>query len=370
VPTADELIGRRVVADLVACVARAAPGLDPAALRACEQALGPLGFGERVDAVRDAVLADLPAAYRPFAKVVRAALRDDAFRGWMIWCVADAVAMRALEAPDGRDFDDGLALLAELTPRHSAEAAIRRFLAFDLDRAVAIVLPWTAHPDEHVRRFASEGTRPRLPWARRVPELTRQPDATLPILDALHRDASEYVRRSVANHLNDVSRARPDLATATAARWLGDTDSTDVATARLVRHALRTLVKQGDPGALGLLGFGPPADVTVDGPHLDAESVAIGGTLRFAATLVNRDARPARLAVDYVVHYQKANGTLAPKVFKLTTRTLAPGERLEIARTHAFRPLSTRRHHPGEHALELQVNGRGFGRVAFALLAA
>jgi len=364
-PTADELLSRETVQDLIAVLRRAAPGRPLPALEAVEGDLDDLAFGERVAAVRDGVLADLPEDHGAFDALLRVALDDPAFRGWMIWAVADAVAVRSVaawEAGDDGAFDAGLALLAALTPRHTAEAAIRRFLRADLDRTLAIVRTWTDDPDPHVRRFATEGTRPRLPWALRVPALTDRPDATIPILDALYRDDEEYVRRSVANHLNDVSRARPELAVDTAARWLASPIET---TPRVVRHALRTLIKQGDPGALELLGFGPVAGLVVAGPRLSAGTVRIGETLDFAAELENGGDVPVRLAVDYVVHYQKANGTLAPKVFKLTTRTLAPGERLAVVRTHAFRPLTTRRHHAGDHALELQVNGQRYGRVAF-----
>ena len=137
------------------------------------------------------------------------------------------------------------------------EFAIRRFLAADLDRALAKILPWTGSGDEHVRRLASEGTRPFLPWAVRVAALTSSPEKTVPILDALRTDPSEYVRRSVANHLNDLSRHNPGLVVQTAARWL---ERPDTNTAWVVRHGLRTLVKRADPGALALMGF---SDATV-----------------------------------------------------------------------------------------------------------
>jgi 3-methyladenine DNA glycosylase AlkC len=365
VPTADELLSRETVAELVGCLERAAPGTPLDALRRCERSLGPLAFGERVTAVSDAVLADLPDALDAFADVLRRALRDDAFSGWMIWAVADAASRRASESGD-----DGLAVGLEflrlLTPRHSSEAAIRRLLDHDPQRALAIVAGWTTDPDAHVRRLASEGTRPFLPWARRVPGLLATPDATIPILDALYRDPSEYVRRSVANHLNDLSRVDPAMAVAVAARWQ---DAPDGHTPWVVRHALRTLVKKGDPAALALHGFVPPSDdLVVTGPTQASDVVPEGGELAFGASVENRGARDLALAVDYVVHYRKANGTLAPKVFKLATTTLAPGASATWERTRSFRPITTRRHHPGGHALELQVNGRRYGRVGFELL--
>lgn len=360
-PTADELLNTAAVTALARTLPVAAPSVERAA-----GGLAGLGLRERTDLVHDALLADLPDDYPRFEAVVRKAMRDSGFTGWLIWPVTEAVTSRALADGGGDAFDRALALLADLTPRLTAEFGIRRLLDADLGRALPIVLTWTAHPDEHVRRLASEGTRPLLPWAKRVRAIFEDPASTVPVLDALHRDPAEYVRRSVANHLNDISRRDPALAVATAARWLdGDPDA---ATARLVRHGLRTLVKQGDPGALALLGF-PPADgLVVDGPELDATRVAVGGALGFSYVVENTGAAPARLAIDYVIHHRKANGSTTPKVFKLTTRTLGPGERVTVARTHSFKVITTRAYHAGEHAIALQVNGETFGRSVFTLL--
>ncbi|MGP4012766.1 DNA alkylation repair protein [Streptomyces sp. 4N124] len=234
----------------------------------------------------------------------------------------------------------------------------------DLERSLKIVSQWVDHPDEHVRRLATEGTRPRLPWAIRVPAILDRPDATLPILDALYRDPSEYVRRSVANHVNDISHADPDLAVDIVTRWA---ESPDDNTPRLIRHALRTAIKKGHPGALALMGFEPAAHVTVTGVELSGTRVRVGEELVFTFELENTGDTPAKLAIDYVIHYQKANGRTAPKVFKLTTKTLGAGERLAISRRHSFRKITTRVFHPGRHALELQINGVAQGQTEFDL---
>ncbi|WP_369375322.1 DNA alkylation repair protein [Promicromonospora sp. Populi] len=371
-PFAEELIGARTVRALAAALETARPGTEPTTLRATEQVLDPLPLRERSDLLRDALLADLPSDYASFAATVRvAAERVPSFTGWLIWPVTSAVVVRALEDGSTAAFDDALALLAELTPRLTAEFAIRGLLDHDLDRALVTVLKWTASDDEHVRRLASEGTRPFLPWSIRVPGILAAPRSTLPILHALYLDDSEYVRRSVANHLNDLSRSEPDLVVETATAWLaapGDGASRED-TQRLVRHGLRTLVKQGHPGALGLLGF-TPADVEVIGPVLTSDTVGIGKALAFTASVRNTGPEPARLAIDYVVHHRKANGGQTGKTFKLTTRDLAPGERVDITREHSFRVITTRRYHPGEHAIELQVNGVRHGRKTFTLQAA
>lgn len=365
-PTADELFGAEVVSGLARRLASADSGRRWAAVDASASALSGLGLGERVALVRDALLADLPGSYAELAALVRLALRDDAFSGWMIWPVSEAVAARALDPAAGGDFEDGLALLAALTPRLTSEFALRAFLNADLDRTLAVALTWTTDPDPGVRRLASEGTRPRLPWAKQVPELKRRPGATAAILAALRGDESEDVRRSVANHLNDVSRLDPALAVRTASGWL---DAPTATTPALVRHAMRTLIKQGDPAALTLMGFPPPDAIAVVGPRLDRATLGVGEELGFEVEVANGGEVPLRLAIDYVVHYRKANGSLAPKVFKLTTRTLAPGERTAIASRRSFKPISTRRFHAGGHALELQVNGVRFGRAEFELLA-
>lgn len=364
-PFADELIGVPAVRALIDTLRDAGP---LTALRAAKGALGPLALRERSDLLRDALLADLPGDYASLAATVRTAAAAPGFTGWLIWPVTSAVAVKAVEDGGAEAFDDALALLAELTPRLTAEFALRTLLGHDLDRALAVILGWTASPDHDVRRLASEGTRPMLPWAVRVPRILAEPEATLPILNALYRDESEYVRRSVANHLNDVSRREPDLVVATAARWLAEPGSEPDVTARLVRHALRTLVKQGHPGALGLLGFAP-ARLEVTGPLLSAATVTIGESVTFTATVRNLEAEPARLAIDYVVHHRKANGTTTGKTFKLTTKVLEPGESHELSREHSFRLITTRRYHPGTHALELQINGVRSGRAEFELLA-
>jgi 3-methyladenine DNA glycosylase AlkC len=322
-----------------------------------------LSLRERSDLVSAALIADLPDDYATVAAVFRRALQSPEFAGWMMWPVTETVTTLALagDAPDA--FEDGLTLLAELTPRLTAEFAIRRFLIADLDRSLAVIQSWAADPNEHVRRLASEGTRAFLPWAVRVPALLAAPASTTPILDALRDDESEYVRRSVANHLNDLGRQSPGIAVDLAARWM---ENPGASTAWVVRHGLRVLIKKADPRALELLGFAV-VDVAVSELTLDSPAVPMPGELTFEATVANLGDVPARLAIDYVVHYVKSNGSTAAKVFKLTTATVAAGETLPLRKKHAFRPMTTRVHYPGRHTLELQVNGQRYSRVEFEL---
>ncbi|SDE61951.1 3-methyladenine DNA glycosylase AlkC [Blastococcus fimeti] len=364
-PFADELIGAQVAHTLAGSIQAAVPGRPLRALPDVADALGGSSLRERADLLRDALLADVPGDYRALADVVRTARdADPAFAGWLIWPVTSAVASRAVQQGTEDAFTDAMALLAELTGRLTSEFAIRTLLRDDLDLALESVQSWTRSPDHHVRRLASEGTRPYLPWATRVPELFDRPGVTVPILEALYRDESEYVRRSVANHLNDLSRDEPDLVLDTARRWL---DAPAPATPALVRRGLRTLVRRGHPVALGLLGFAP-ASVDVDGPHVLENEVPWGGSVRFSVVLRNVGVDSARLAIDYVVHHRKANGTSSAKTFKLASRTLAAGEELALHREHSFRQITTRRYYPGAHAVALQVNGVTTGPAPFELL--
>lgn len=364
-PLAEELINEQTAAALAEAV-RVAAGLPMANVAAAGPTLGPLPLRARADTLRDALLADVPGGHTELAATLRGALAGPApFEGWMIWPASTAVATRAVAEGTDSAFDDGMALLAELTPRLSSEFAIREMLRHDLARALSTVTDWPSSTDPAVRRLASEGTRPYLPWASRVPGILAHPGLTVPLLDALYLDPDPVVRRSVANHLNDLSRDHAGLVVETAQRWLSSPDGNTTA---LVRHGLRTLVKRGDPDALALLGFGP-ATVSVEGPFLDAETVPYGGSFAFTAIIRNRGTTPARLAIDYAVHHHKANGSRTPKVFKLTTGLLPPGEALTVSKTHSLRPITTRRYHPGPHAVDIRVNGIASAATEFELLA-
>ena len=359
----NELINPGVIHSLQLILAAAAPGRSLPRLAETAGRLGDLSLRERTDLVSRALLADLPGDFSGSAAVFRRSLEDPEFSGWMIWPVSETAVTLALAGTGPGDFEDCLALLAELTPRLTGEFAIRRLLAADLDRALAVIQGWTSDPDWHVRRLASEGTRAYLPWAIRVAALVDRPAATLPILDALYRDPVPDVRRSVANHLNDLARHAPDETVAVAARWLAAPDGN---TPQVVRHGLRTLLKKAHPAALELLGF-PPASLAVTPARLDRTAVQLPGELAFDFEVCNLGPAEARLAVDYVVHYAKANGTRAEKVFKLGTAALAPGETRMFAKRHAIRQMTTRVHHPGEHALQLQVNGVRYPAVSFSV---
>jgi 3-methyladenine DNA glycosylase AlkC len=280
---------------------------------------------------------------------------------WASWPCLAYVERRGLDDPDV-----ALDALARLTRHASAEFAIRPLLERHPAPTLERLREWAASPDMHVRRLVSEGARPRLPWGRHLTALRRDPSPVLPLLDRLRDDPEEYVRRSVANHLNDVARDHPDLAVAVAHRWL---DEGGTHAAAVVRHGLRTLVKDGRADALALVGADVGAEIEVVDLAVEEERVPFGGALPFSFRLLNRSDRSVRAVVDYVVHFRRANGASSPKVFKLAAAELPPKSDRLVRRAHSFRPITTRRYYPGEHRLEIQVNGRIAAGVAFELLA-
>ena len=263
------------------------------------------------------------------------------------------------------DWQGSLPALEQFTQQMSAEYAVRPFIVKDRDRMMAQMLTWAHHANASVRRLASEGCRPRLPWAMALPALKADPSPILPILDALKTDPSEDVRRSVANNLNDISKDNPDVVLDVLRRWQADPTPE---MQKIINHALRTLVKAGHPGALELLGYSAGADVTLKNLTIEPTAIPIGEAITFAFEIESTADAPQDLVIDYVVHLVRARGKTSPKVFKLTKRTIAPGETIRISRKHSFAPVTTRRYYPGEHAVEIQINGAAFERRSFALV--
>jgi 3-methyladenine DNA glycosylase AlkC len=251
------------------------------------------------------------------------------------------------------DFDTSVRALEWFTQFSSSEFAVRPFIVRYGARMMAVMRKWASHDNEHVRRLASEGCRPRLPWAMALPEFKRDPSPVLPILEALKEDPSDYVRRSVANNLNDIAKDHPEAVLGVARRWLGKSKTTDA----LVKHACRTLLKRGDQRALELFGYRRTAGVKVTGLRLAPTKLRIGGNLRFQFAVSHGARGPAALRLEYAVDFVKASGRTTRKVFKITEGSFAPDEPRAFERRHRFHDFTTRKHHPGEHRLSILVNG-------------
>jgi 3-methyladenine DNA glycosylase AlkC len=260
-------------------------------------------------------------------------------------------------------FEISMQALYEITQRFTAEFAIRPFLIRYEKETLEVLSKWVRDDNEHVRRLVSEGTRPRLPWAMRLPAFIENPRLTLKLLEKLKDDPSEYVRRSVANHLNDVTKDNADLVVSVLKRWAKEASKERQ---WIIRHALRSLVKQGHTGALEVLGYGPP-EVKLVCFCVQTPTLQFGDALEFSFALQSEGKRSQKLVVDYVIHFVKANGSRSAKVFKLSTRTLKGGECLELERVHKIRSITTRKYYAGVHRVEVQINGVVLGGSEFEL---
>ncbi len=261
-------------------------------------------------------------------------------------------------------FEAAMRVQHALTQRFTAEFSIRPFIEKYPEPALARLHEWTRDPSPHVQRLVSEGTRPRLPWAPRLRALQRNPRPALELLELLKDDPELYVRRSVANHLNDIGKDHPELLAAIAKRWL---ENASPERAWIVRHALRSAIKRGDAGALAVSGFGGKAEVAVCKAAITPTPVRIGGKVKIAFDLVNKQSRSQRVLADLRVHYIKAKGKTGSKVFKLKTVELAAKATLHFDKNLSLADLTTRRHYPGKHRVEVLLNGRAVSLGEFVL---
>ncbi|MDO9368019.1 MAG: DNA alkylation repair protein [Sphingopyxis sp.] len=354
-----DILGPQALQTIADAGVAVSPQFDRASfLRAASDGLDALSIMERVRHIADALHTALPRDYAAALAAIRA-MAPHLNHGFQAMAVTEYVARYGLD-----DFDLSMDALADLTRFGSAEFAIRPFLAADTPRALATMMRWTTSEEEHVRRLASEGARPRLPWAARVPALKADPTFAAPILEALKADPALYVRKSVANHLNDIAKDRPDWLLARLAEWPQD----DAHTVWIIRHALRTLIKKGDPAALALIGVGHGAAVSLLDFGISPATVRLGDRIAITASLLSESADEQRLVVDYRVHYARAGGKISAKVFKWKGLVLAAGGTASLSISQIIRDFSTRKHHPGRHEVELIINGQVVATSAFELL--
>lgn len=252
-------------------------------------------------------------------------------------------------------FTESMAFQYDLTKRFTAEFCIRSFLTQAYEPTMRYLDDWVDDPSPHVRRLVSEGTRPRLPWAGRLPRFQQDPTPVVALLDRLIEDPSEYVRRSVANNLNDISKDHPELAVEVARRWL---EVGSQVTEGIVRHGLRTLIKKGDSAALAVLGYEATAGVVVQDFSATPPRPAIGESVRLSVTIKNTTSDTVHVLGDVAIDFRKANGSQSRKVFKGAEVTLAPGQSAQINKTVSVRQHTTRTHYPGEHPVAVLLNGQ------------
>lgn len=355
------LLNETVVRQAGAHLQRAWPAFDQRGFaRRALAGLEGLEMKARAMQIADALQAFLPQDFATAAAVVEAALAparadestpeaSEGLAGWIVWPLGEWVARAGMAQPER-----ALPALRELTQRLTAEFAIRPFIVAHPALVFATLERWCSDASPHVRRLVSEGSRPRLPWGMQLKALVADPSPTLPLLERLQDDPSEYVRRSVANHLNDIAKDHPALVAAWVRQHLEGAGRERRA---LLKHASRTLIKRGDAQLLTLWGAGQPFAGRAR-LRLTPRRVVLGGAVTLAASLHSDAAQAQALLIDIAVHFVRADGSAAPKVFKGWQFELGPGERRELQRLLPMRPVTTRRAYAGVHRVEVVINGR------------
>ncbi|MEL6231100.1 MAG: DNA alkylation repair protein [Cyanobacteria bacterium J06627_3] len=329
-----------------------------------------LELKERIAHITDCLYTHLPEDYREALAIILRALppeldpdkTDDDFGDFIFAPLSLFVATYGCTS---HYLDSSLSALKEITKRFSAEDAIRYFINAFPEETFAFLLDCAEDDNYHVRRWASEGTRAKLPWSQKLTIDYKKP---LPILEALFADKTRYVTRSVANHLNDISKIDPDLVINMLQQWMTSQRQTDQEMAFITQHALRTLIKQGNQEALALLGFGAKPDITIANFGTRTPEVRLGSAFEFSLDICSNKSQ--HLLIDYVMHFASDGKKHTQKVFKLKQLELKAGEVITLKKRHPMRLMTTRRLLLGEHQIVLQVNGQAFGSLSFDLIEA
>ncbi|MCI5072361.1 DNA alkylation repair protein [bacterium] len=321
-----------------------------------------LEMKQRVVQIAQALEDCLPGNYKQkltaLLKSVKSDKNPSGVEGFLLWPYTYFIECYGMD-----DFESSMHALYVITQQFTSEFGVRPFLEHYPDKVYGLFKQWVHDPNEHVRRWVSEGLRPNLPWGMKISHIKKNLKKNIRLISLLKDDASLYVRKSVANHLNDIAALDSQLLLDTVEKWPLNKDYRKV----LVKNALRNLIKQGNPRALKILGFDPKAKIKLNKLNLSKKKIREGESLVISFELINESNTQQALMVDYVLYYMKKNGELSPKVFKLKQLQLAKDQRLALAKKHTFKLVTTRRHYSGKHKIEIQVNGQRKGFVDFIL---
>jgi len=287
---------------------------------------------------------------------------DDTKFGLMLeygWILDNYVEQFGLD-----DYETSVKAIEKITQFTSCEFAVRPYIIKYPDKMMKQMLAWSKHKHWGVRRLASEGCRPRLPWAMALPNLKENPAPIIPILENLKNDPARFVRLSVANNLNDIAKDNPETVIELVKKWQGESEEVDWIT----KHGCRTLLKQGRSEVMELFGFDSVKNISVENFKILTPEVKIGNSLEFSFKLLNNNNKKSKIRLEYGIYYQKANGTLTKKVHKISEKEYAENSTTQITRKHSFRVVTTRKFHIGLHQVAVTINGNELKKHNFELI--
>lgn len=350
-PLKDQFFNKTYVTTLAADIQTGSPAFGATAFVASvlNRQWKSMELKERMHHVADCLHAALARNYKTCIRLLTPIVQNRIREGRTSF--GDMIFPDFVERFGIEDFKTSVRALEIFTLACSSEFAVRPFIVRYGDKMMQQMLVWSKHKNEHVRRLASEGCRPRLPWGMSLLEFKKDPQPVLQILENLKSDTSEYVRRSVANNLNDISKDNLEIALATAERWLRE----DKESAALIRHALRNELKKGNPRALKLFALAQKTKASISGLRVTPQKIRIGEAVHFEFTL--QTVHSERLRLEYWVHFVKASGGVSKKVFQIAERDFAAATKQAFKKKHRFQDFTTRKHYAGSHRIAIAVNG-------------
>jgi 3-methyladenine DNA glycosylase AlkC len=329
------------------------PAFNTSRFNKISSKLSDLELKQRVLAITEGLRIELPGSYPTDKIIMEKVLAQKKLTGFELWPISEYISQYGTE-----HFEESLELMYILTQQFTSEFAVRAFLQKDPQRILKKLKTWVKDENVHVRRWISEGTRPLLPWGGKIHSFIKKPE-TLHLLEDLKYDAELYVRKSVANHLNDISKNHPELVVSTLGEWVKKTPKIHLEKIQWIKkHALRTLIKKGHKNALALMGVNQKHEVVIKSLRLNKSIYQLGDVLEFDFVLESNSIKPQRLIVDYLIGFVKSNGTTSFKVFKLKTIEIEGGKKVKIEKRHGLKKITTMTFYPGKHQLSIQVNGQ------------
>ncbi len=347
------LFGKELLKRMAEALSEVHPSFDRKKFQSILPELEKMEMKPRVQRIREELKTLLPSSYEKALGVLLKSLKKGRVTRFDLWPYSDFIQTYGLD-----DLEVSLDAMSVLTTLFTSEFSVRPFLKRHPEKTLRYLEKCAKSPDVALRRWASEGSRPRLPWGERLTEFVKDPSPTFKILETLRFDPELYVRKSVSNHLNDIAKDHPGIVIRILARWKKEAKEKDQPKIDwIIRHSLRTLIKAGHAEALNLIGVSRDAKVQVSPLRLNRDRFKLGEKIDFEFKIRSLANREQKMVVDYIIHYMKSNSSTSPKVFKLKTFLLPAGEEVEIKKSHTLKKVTTRVHYSGVHYLEIQING-------------
>lgn len=347
------LINEDVVRKISIEILRVHPKFDAKNFSKVSHLFPQLELRGRALAISDSLKLCLPTNYVEALNILVKVIKNKKLSGFSLWGFSEFIGQHGLD-----HFDESLKAMYVLTQHFTAEFAVRPFFQKDHHTVLGYFEKWSTDPNVHIRRWVSEGSRPLLPWGLRLNVFKDQPELSVALLHKLKHDEELYVRKSVANHLNDISKFNPKLVIKTLKLWEQNCGSQHSEKLNWIRrHSLRTLIKKGHPDALKLMGVSIKPDIKLEKIILNKSRLKLGENLNFSVKLKSISKKTQDIILDYVIYFRKSNGTTTGKVFKLKSFSIPGTESIVIEKNHSLKPITTMKFYSGTHFLSVKVNG-------------